>query len=237
MLSQVEDPLKGWFGDLSISDEAFEQTLKLHWNEVRNCVIVRNAVICIGYLLMDKHIINNTLEEVKADFEASLFLATHGFYKYSMVALRSALEVGFYGLFCHYNPKCYEKWYKGTKRTEILEAFEGLKKKSSSFRTYDERYNLKKEVYDELYQNLNLFVHTRGQRYLEIEKRKDIVPHYNSKAFDEWHSAYKKTFDVIATSFLVIFPQIFTSRDKCLKDVVNSLPKERLKTITDVSSS
>jgi hypothetical protein len=238
ILSLVEDPLKGWFGDLSISNEAFKKTLKLHRNEARNCAIIRNAVICIEYLLRDKQIVNNTLEEVKADFEASLFSATHGFYKYSMNALRSALEVCFEGLFYHFKPTKYNDWLQGTRgRVDIKSSFRSLRKKSSSLKAYDEKHSLLGEVYDGLYASLSLFVHTHGQRCLEIEKRGDIVPHYNSQAFDEWYMAYKKTFEVIATSFLVIFPQILTSRDKCVNDIVNSLPKERLKTITEISSS
>lgn len=120
---------------------------------------------------------------------------------------------------------------------ENVRARESLRKKSSSFKAYDEKHNLLKEVYDDLYASLSLFVHTQGQRCLEIEKREDIVPHYNPQAFNEWYMAYKKTFEVIATSFLVIFPQILNSKDECLKDVVTSLPKERLKTIIDISSS
>ena len=236
-MSLLEDPLKGWFVDLSISNEAFEQTLKLRQNMVRNCVVVRNGIICLEYLLMNKRIINNTLEEVKADFEASLFLATHGFYKYSTSALRSALEVCFEGLFYHYKPTKYNDWLQGTRgRVNIKSSFESLRMNSASLRAYDEEYNLLEELYDNLYSSLSLFVHTQGQRSLEIEKRNDIVPHYNPQAFDEWYVAYKKTFEVVATSFLVIFPEILASRNKCLKDIVTSLPKERLKTVTDISS-
>jgi len=233
MLPPVEDPLKGWFGDLSISDEVFEQTVKLHQSDVRDCVIIRNGIICIEYLLMDKHIANNTLEEVKADFEASLFSAVHGFYKSSMSALRSALEVCFEGLFYHYKPREYNEWLKGTrKRIDIKSSFQSLRKNSSVFRNYDIKFKLENETYGILYRHLSLFVHTQGQRSLEIEKRKDIIPHYNSQAFDEWFEAYKKTFEVVATSFLVIFPQILASTDECVKDIVSNLPKERLVTIS-----
>lgn len=232
-----EDPLKGWFGDLSIYDEAFEKTLELHQNEIKKCVVIRNGIICIEYLLMNERIVNNTLEEVKADFEASLFSATHGFYKYSMDALRSALEVCFEGLYYHFNPEKYNKWLQGKrKRVNVKSSFQTLRQNASSFDAYDSQFDLQKEAYDVLYKQLSHFVHTQGQRSLEIEKRGDIVPHYNSQAFDEWYLLYKKTFEVIATSFLVIFPQISASKDDCLKDIVSSLSKERLKRIMDISS-
>ena len=233
-MSLIKDPLRGWFGDLSIYDEAYEKTIKSCEAEVRNCVIIRNAVVCMGYLLMDKHIINNTLEEVKADFEASLFLATHGFYKYSMSALRSVLEVCFEGLSYHYKQGKYQDWLQGARgRIDIKSSFKSLRKNSSLLKAYDEKYDLLKEVYDDLCASLSLFVHTQGQRCLEIEKRNDIIPHYNPKAFDEWYMAYRKTFEVIATTFLLVFPQILASEDTCIQKIFTSLPKNRLETINE----
>ena len=160
----VKDPLRGRMIDLTLYRDVFEQTLKFHQKGIRKCVTIRNAIICLEYLLMNEFIMCNTLEEVKADFEASLFLSTHGYYKHSMNALRSALEVCFEGLFYHFHPKRYDDWLKGKKgRINIPTSFRSLGKKSIIFKDFDKKYNFFNEVYDDLYNQLSLFVHTQGQ--------------------------------------------------------------------------
>lgn len=233
----IKDPLDGWLGiDLVMSNEAFGETMKFYSKEVRNCVKIRNAIICFESLLFQDTILNNTIEEVKADFEASLFLSSHGFYKHSIGALRSAMEVCFEGLFYHFNEEKYSDWYEGKRdRIKIKDSFNSLRKNSNRFKSFDKKHSFYNEVYNILYNQLSLYVHTQGQKALEIEKRNDIVPKFNKKAYNEFLSFYKKVFEIISTSLLILFPKILTTKNDCVKEIMEMTPNKIIKKIEEFS--
>jgi len=228
------DSLRSLSIDFSSANVVFEETMRMKEAEMAQAYSVVGYVMNLQFVLyvesesgqLGYQDLMNVLEEMKIELQGSAFSASHGFYRNAIASLRSTIELCFQGLYGYHSPAEHQKWLNGQKKTiGIKAAIDHLKSKNVRFRKYDQAYRFKDSTYS-FYRDLCKYVHVEGVPAFESETRNDIVPKFNEQAFNQWMDHLIKTWEIIAITFLLIFPFIMDVSKTVRQSLLQKLPDD-----------
>jgi hypothetical protein len=116
-----------------------------------------------------------------------VYLAYGGYYRQAMGLLRSWIELVLAGLFFEKQPQeDFQRWLEGKNRTPSIQTT--IKKIWSSSKPH---WVVSLE---ELADELDRYVHSRGIEKTKLQVGRDNVPRYIPHAYDIWYQLFKRSF-------------------------------------------
>jgi hypothetical protein len=146
--------------------------------------------------------------EAEQDLDSSILLMLSGFYKDSIRAMRSCLELNIFALYNFLNEGEYDfqRWLSGESKTPKLHILlDGIINKSDAFKKLDTQMNWKEEV-KLLYKELSGFMHTQGASYTHVSLRNSNQTVFSSDGIKVGMSLLIKVIRISGMGFVVNFP-------------------------------
>jgi len=150
---------------------------------------------------------NFSMIECFEEIEASYSLIKYGFYKQSMISLRTSLEIGLLSIYWSIigkNSSEFKEWLSSKKDTPYKnKKFWNILKSNKSIEEFDNKYNLIEEIKSF---GLSDFVHTKGVLFSNFgEFQRKLKGQDNIENFNEWFVNFKKIIRIVEILHLLKF--------------------------------
>jgi len=153
---------------------------------------------------------NFSMSECFEEIEASHHLIKYGFYKQSMISLRTSLEIGILSIYWSIIGKDsgeFKKWFSSRLDTPYKnEKFWKKIKSNENITKFDTEFNLIEEI-----KNFGLsdFVHTKGIWYSNFgELQRKLKGQDNFENYKEWLKNFKDIVRILEILHLLKFPTL-----------------------------
>lgn len=152
---------------------------------------------------------NFSLSESYEELETSYHLIKCGFYKQSMISLRSGFEIGLLSIYWSIigkNSPEFKKWMSSKLPTPRKEPkFWSKLKQNQNIADFDKKYALIEEI--KSLNSLSDFVHTKGYKFSNYGQFQRVVRGERTfDNFNEWGEAFRKIVSIIRKLHLLVYP-------------------------------
>lgn len=146
--------------------------------------------------------------ESQEELQVSCNLCLFGFYKQSMVSLRSGLELGLLSVYWNLNDNGHIEVQNWLRAKQDTPRFSDVWKKlvqNESIKSFQDHYDLKNNLLNLGF--LHNFVHTKGHKYSNhIGLLKGNFQTFEEKGLLQWISTYKEIVKIITVLHLLKYP-------------------------------
>jgi hypothetical protein len=142
------------------------------------------------------------------ELENSFELCKQGFYRYSLFALRCALELAIIGLCFNKNDRAHieiQKWIRSEENTPWFK--KSLKRifDLDNFYKFNQEFPLENDIYN-LYSLLSDYVHSKGYHYSTTGQSLSNFNQFNESSLIKYVDLMKKTVSYMVTMMLLKYP-------------------------------
>jgi hypothetical protein len=204
------------------------------WNELGE---FWGAQIDIGFVL-SQEVIDDPVGllslEIQPDLEAAILLAISGFYRHATLILRSMLDLAFASVWFSFNRDEFDQWWKGDQAAPFQHRgimggpmLTELMNKNSSLRKAEEKFHLVERGM-RMHLDLSDYVHTKGEKAMDISHRNDTVPHYYPEELKAWFERFREVFEIWVVLVFARYPRLLTMKQypKEMGDIMATLSGE-----------
>lgn len=142
------------------------------------------------------------------ELENSFELCKQGFYRHSLFALRSVLELGVIGLYFDKDDQAHidvQKWLHSQDPTPHFRRSLGRLFELEYFRQFNDNFSLQQEIED-IYSLLSDYVHVRGYRYSTTGATRSNFNQFNASSLRRYVLYMKKVVKSMVTMMLLKYP-------------------------------
>lgn len=186
------------------------------------------------------------LDECRAEFECSLLLLKHAFYKQAFSGLRNVLELGLlsgFWLQSDEGHKNIRKWHNGKQPTPFKRDIFAKLFANANVADFDSRRDLRKSL-NYLYGELANYSHTCGHKYSSRANTISPTNCFTESIVDAWVDVATKSVEYIISVHLLLFPIGLHETDieskfginGPISGFLNSWQRERLESFFDADT-
>lgn len=148
------------------------------------------------------------IEESHTDLENSIQLCKFGFYKSSIVTLRSVLELGLLSVYWDINndsQKTIQNWLHALEDTPFKNIIIKKLKTDPNIEKFDSKHKIFKEI-EYLFKQLSNYTHSKGYLHSNQNLAKANVNQFNKIAFQKWFDLMKKVVKIVVIVHILKYP-------------------------------
>ncbi len=189
------------FSDYYPGENVREKTIAEHEQGLSRALSIAHAeeAVCFSFFnrLGSEHPAAQLYSlDFPSDLRASLYLLLGGYYKQSLICLRSWFEMRMLGVYFGFvatDSKLYEEWKAGQARAPYGSGLVGRLFGRAEFQRADARVQLRSRL-TQVYSELSEFTHGGGVEKHDLQHDTDNVPRYSRRSVEYYLELLNRTF-------------------------------------------